>query len=69
MGLEVPDLDDTDYAELVDEATKLLPAYSDEWTNYNPKDPGITIIELLAWLSDSYVYQLDSVTDAHRRKY
>ncbi|MEF8854061.1 MAG: putative baseplate assembly protein [Haloarculaceae archaeon] len=69
MGLEVPDLDDTDYAELVDEATKLLPAYSDEWTNYNPQDPGITIIELLAWLSDSYVYQLDSVTDAHRRKY
>ena len=69
MGVEVPDLDDKDYEALVDEARKLLPAYSEEWTNYNPQDPGITILELLAWLSDSYQFQLDAVTDAHRRKY
>ena len=69
MGLDVPELDDTDYEELLDEAQKLLPAYSEEWTNYNPQDPGVTILETLAWLADSYIYQLDSVTDEHRRKY
>ncbi|MEF8851044.1 MAG: putative baseplate assembly protein [Haloarculaceae archaeon] len=69
MGLDVPELDDTDYEELVEEARKLLPAYSEEWTNYNPQDPGVTVMEALAWLADSYIYQLDSVTDAHRRKY
>jgi predicted phage baseplate assembly protein len=69
MGLDVPELDDTDYEELLDEAQKLLPAYSEEWTNYNPQDPGITILETLAWLADSYIYQLDSVTDEHRHKY
>jgi predicted phage baseplate assembly protein len=69
MGLDVPELDDTEYEELLDEAQKLLPAYSEEWTNYNPQDPGITILETLAWLADSYIYQLDSVTDEHRRKY
>jgi predicted phage baseplate assembly protein len=69
MGLDVPELDDTDYEELMDEAQKLLPAYSDAWTNYNPQDPGITILETLAWLTDSYVYQQNSVTDDHRRKY
>lgn len=69
MGLDVPELDDKDYEELMDEARKLLPAYSGAWTNYNPQDPGITILETLAWLTDSYVYQLDSVTDDHRRKY
>ena len=69
MGVDVPELDDTDYEALLDEAQKLLPAYSEEWTNYNPQDPGITVMETLAWLADSYVYQLDSVTDDHRRKY
>jgi len=69
MGLDVPELDDTDYEELLDEAQKLLPAYSEAWTNFNPQDPGITTLETLAWLTDSYVYQLDSVTDRHRHKY
>jgi predicted phage baseplate assembly protein len=69
MGVDVPELDDTDYEELVEAARKLLPAYSEEWTNYNPQDPGVTILETLAWLADSYIYQLDSVTDDHRRKY
>ena len=69
MGLDAPELDDTEYEELVEEARKLLPVYSEEWTNYNPQDPGITVLETLAWLADSYIYQLDSVTDEHRRKY
>jgi len=69
VGLDVPELDDTDYEELLEEARNLLSAHSAEWTNYNPQDPGITILETLAWLTDSYVYQVDTVTDAHRRKY
>jgi predicted phage baseplate assembly protein len=69
MGVDVPELDDTDFEELLAEARNLLAAHSDEWTNYNPQDPGITILETLAWLTDSYLYQVDTVTDAHRRKY
>lgn len=69
MGLDLPELDDTDFDELVDEAEQLLPVYSEEWTNYNPSDPGIAILELLAWTTDTFSYQIDAVTDAHRRKY
>jgi predicted phage baseplate assembly protein len=69
VGLDVPELADRDYDDLVEEARKLLPAYSEEWTNYNPQDPGIAILELLAHLTDTYTYQLDSVTDTHREKY
>ncbi|PSQ19194.1 putative baseplate assembly protein [Halobacteriales archaeon QS_8_69_26] len=69
MTLEVPDLNDRDYEELVEEARKLIPAYSDEWTNHNPSDPGMAILEMLAWITETYTYQLDQVTDEHRRKY
>lgn len=69
MTLDVPDLDDRDYEDLVEEARKLIPAYSDEWTNHNPSDPGMAIMEMLAWITETYTYQLDKVTDAHRRKY
>jgi plastocyanin len=69
MGLDVPDLDDRTYEELLEDARKLIPVHSEEWTDHNAHDPGITILETLAWIAETYVYQLDQVTDAHRRKY
>ncbi|MFD1565067.1 putative baseplate assembly protein [Haloarchaeobius amylolyticus] len=69
MGIDVPDLDDRTYEEILTEATKLIPAYAEEWTDLNPHDPGIAILEVLAWLTETYIYQLDRVTDEHREKY
>ncbi|WP_226483042.1 putative baseplate assembly protein [Natrinema amylolyticum] len=69
VGIDLPELDDRTYEEILSEATKLIPAYADEWTDANPHDPGITILEVLAWLTETYVYQLDRVTDDHREKY
>ena len=69
VGLDVPELDERTYDEIVAEATKLIPAYAEEWTDVNPHDPGITILELLAWLTETYSYQLDRITDEHREKY
>lgn len=69
MGIDVPDLDDREYEELLEQAKKRIPAYSDEWTDFNPHDPGITILEVLAWLTETHTYQLDQITDEHREKY
>lgn len=69
VGIDLPELDDRTYEEILSEATNLIPAYADEWTDANPHDPGITILEVLAWLTETYVYQLDRVTDDHREKY
>src|SRR5262249_13064007 len=35
------------------------------WTDYNPSDPGITLVELFAWLAEMLVYRANQVTDAH----
>lgn len=69
MGLEIPDLDDWTFEEAIEDARKQLPVHSDDWTDHNVHDPGITILEALAWVAQTQTYQLDQVTDAHRRKY
>ena len=70
MGLPVPDLDDKTFDELVNEARALIARYAPEWwTDHNVHDPGITFIELFAWLAELQIYQLNQVTDENYRKF
>ena len=62
MPLQIPNLDDRNYTDLVDEALSMLPRYAPEWTNHNPSDPGITLIELIAYFSELFIYRLNRVT-------
>ena len=66
MPLELPNLDDRTYADLVEEALALIPAHAPEWTNHNPSDPGITLIELFAYLTEMLIYRLNRVMDANK---
>lgn len=66
MPLELPNLDDRSYEDLVQEALSLIPSYAPDWTNYNPSDPGITLIELFAYLSELLIYRLNRVTDTNQ---
>lgn len=65
MPLELPNLDDRTYDDLLKEALSLIPTYAPEWTNHNPSDPGIALIELFAHLSEMLLYRLNRVTDAN----
>ena len=65
MGLPVPQLDDRHFQDLVDEAKKKIPHYSKEWTDHNVSDPGVTMIELFAFMMDVLLYRLNKVPDLH----
>lgn len=69
MPLEIPNLDDRNYTELVEEARSIIPQYAPDWTNHNPSDPGITLIELLAYISEILIYRLNRVTRDSRIKF
>jgi len=69
MPLKVPNLDDRTYADLVQEALLMLPQYAPEWTNHNPSDPGITLIELLAYFTEMLIYRLNRVTRENKIKF
>lgn len=57
MPIDLPNLDDKTYAELVEEARASITGFHPGWTDHNPSDPGIALIELLAWLSEMVIYR------------
>ncbi len=69
MSLALTNLDDRRWADLVEEGRALIPFYSPEWTDHNIHDPGITLIELFAWLAEMDIYRLNRIPDTHLRKF
>jgi hypothetical protein len=69
MPLQLPNLDDRRFNDLTTEALARIPTYSPEWTNHNPSDPGITLVELFAYLTDMLLYRLNRITDDNTRKF
>ncbi|HJQ82455.1 MAG TPA: putative baseplate assembly protein, partial [Candidatus Binatia bacterium] len=69
MSIPLPNLDDRRWADLVEEGRALIPLYAPAWTDHNAHDPGITLIELLAWIAEMDIFQVNRVSDAHRRKF
>ncbi|MCW2977288.1 MAG: putative baseplate assembly protein [Actinomycetia bacterium] len=69
MSLPVPNLDDRRFQDLVDDAKRLVQLQCPEWTDHNVSDPGVTLIELFAWMTDQILYRLNRVPDLHYVKF
>jgi len=69
MPLEAPILDDRDFQDILAEARALIPRYAPEWTNHNDSDPGITLLQLYAWMTDLLLYRLNRVPERNYIKF
>ncbi len=69
MVLPVPNLDDRRFQDLVDDAKRLVQQRCPEWTDHNVSDPGVTLIELFAWMTDQVVYRLNRIPDRNYVKF
>jgi predicted phage baseplate assembly protein len=63
MALPSPNLDNRRFDDIVAEALALVPRYTPEWTDLNEGDPGRTLIELYAWLTEMVLFRLNQVPD------
>lgn len=63
MSLPVPNLHKKNYDQLREEMISSIKKYNSEWTNYNPSDPGITVIELLSWLGEHLLYRINHIPE------
>lgn len=63
MPLPAPDLDDRRFQDLVDEAKRRVMRRCPEWTDHNVSDPGVTLIETFAFMTDQLLYRLNRVPD------
>src|SRR4029077_13056352 len=66
MPIRPPSLDDRDFADLVDEVLARVPAHTPEWTNPRIGDPGRTLVELFAWLTDTLLYRANLIPERQR---
>src|SRR6266542_5594112 len=69
MPLPSPSLDTRRYQDLVDEALARIPVHTPEWTNFNKGDPGITLVELFAFLTEHLLYRANKIPERNRRKF
>jgi predicted phage baseplate assembly protein len=63
MKLPEIELDDRRFQDLVSEARMRINRACPEWTEHNVSDPGITLIELFAWMTEMTIYRLNRVPD------
>lgn len=69
MALPSPNLDDRTFQDIVDEAKGLIPRYCPEWTDHNLSDPGVTLIELFAWMTEMVLFRLNQVPEKNYLKF
>ena len=69
MPLQIPTLDDRRYQQLLDEALARIPVHTPEWTNFNKSDPGVTLIEIFAFLTENLLYRSNQIPERNRRKF
>ena len=63
MPLPSPNLDDRDFNQLVEEARRHITQSCPAWTDLSPGDPGIVLLELFAYLTETMIYRLNRVPE------
>jgi predicted phage baseplate assembly protein len=57
------DLDDRRFQDLVSEARTRIIRKSPGWTEHNVSDPGVTLIELFAWMTEMTIYRINRIPE------
>lgn len=69
MPLTIPQLDDRNFEQLVQEAVARIPVHTPEWTNFNDSDPGMTLVQLFAFMTENLLYRSNRIPEANRLKF
>jgi hypothetical protein len=69
VPLSVPALDDRTYQQLVAEALRRIPVHNPSWNNFNDSDPGMTLLQLFAFMHESVLYRVNTFPERNRLKF
>ena len=69
MPITVPAIDARSYQQLRDEGLRRIPVHNPEWTNFNASDPGVTLVEVFAFLTESLLYRANQIPERNRLKF
>ena len=63
MPLSPPNLDDRNFAQLLDEAQAVIARSCPEWSDRSPGDPGMVLLELFAHLTEVMIHRLNRLPE------
>lgn len=69
MPFTVPQIAHASQRQLVREALDRVPSHTPEWTNLNDSDPGVTLVQLFAFLAESIGYRANLIPERNRAKF
>ena len=69
MPIPSPILDNRSYQQLRDDLVRRIPVYAPDWTDHNPSDPGITLIELFAFLGENLLFRFNQIPESTKLAY
>lgn len=69
MPLTIPTISDQKYRDILQEARTRIPVHTPEWTNHNESDPGITLLELFAFMTENLLYRANLIPKRNRLKF
>lgn len=62
MTLPLPQLDKRNWSDLLAEGLARIPRRAPDWTDHNLHDPGITLLELLAYKTEQLLFQSNRIS-------
>lgn len=62
-------LDDERFSEIAERARAQIADIAPFWTDHNVHDPGVTLLELFAWMKEMQQFHMDQIGKAHRLAY
>ena len=69
MPLPSPPIDGRRYEDLVSETLARVPVHTPEWTNLGDADPGVTLVQLFAFMTESLLFRADQIPERNRLKF
>lgn len=69
MPLPAPILDDRSWQQLQSELVERIPVYTPEWTDLHASDPGITLLDLFAFLGENLLYRFNQIPETTRHEF
>jgi predicted phage baseplate assembly protein len=69
MSLPSPNLDDRKFQDIVDDVKRQIGLRCPEWTDHNVSDPGVTLVELFAWMAEMTLFRLNQVPEKNYLKF
>jgi hypothetical protein len=69
MPIQSPILDDRTYQQIREDLIRRIPVFTPEWTDFNESDPGVTLLDLVAFQAENLLFRFNQIPDTTKLEF